>query len=109
MKNLVSAKSLVFHEMSNMINLNKTAKVQYQYSHLQKLFLSSWFNIAVLTNRVDANNTLSTSSDGDPDQDFPFLLLSSGLPEPPIFDISGSSSRQIPAPAPTPTPTNSQS
>ena len=39
MKNRVSAKSLVFHEMSNMINLNKTAKVQYQYqySHLQKL------------------------------------------------------------------------
>ena len=29
-----------------------------------------------------------------------------GLPEPPIFEISGSgsSSRQIPAPAPTPTP-----
>ena len=32
-----------------------------------------------------------------------------GLPEPPIFEISGSSSRLILAPAPTPTPSHSHS
>ena len=32
-------------------------------------------------------------------------MVLAGLPEPPIFEISGFSSRQIPAPARTPTPT----
>ena len=36
-------------------------------------------------------------------------IYTSGLPEPPIFEIFGSSSRQIPAPAPTPTPSHSHS
>ena len=38
----------------------------------------------------------------------PQPCFETGLPELPIFEISGSSSRQIPAPAPAPTPTISQ-
>ena len=43
------------------------------------------------------------------DEDLLRETVNAGLPEPPIFEISGSgsssSSRQIPAPAPSPTPT----
>ena len=36
-----------------------------------------------------------------------YYSIPPGLPEPPIFEISGSISRQIPAPAPTPSQSHS--